>query len=229
MVVNGENAAGGSGITPPLVDELLAAGADVLTLGDHTWDQKEIIPYLNKETPVIRPANFHSSCPGQGWITLRLKNATVTIVSIIGRVFMQPHDSPFHTMDKILQKKSELGNIILVDVHAEATSEKVALGRYIDGRVTAVWGTHTHVQTADEAILPKGTAYISDLGMTGPKDSILGRDVDPVLNRFLTGMPSRFTVAKNSVSQINGILLDVDEHTGKARSIKRMQEVMGEP
>ncbi len=225
IIANAENSAGGRGITPVICDELFAAGADVLTLGDHTWDQKELAPWLKNAKRVVRPANFAPGCPGTGCVTVMVKNIPVTVISLVGRVFMSPYDCPFRTADQILAQKNPPGGIIMVDVHAEATSEKIALGRYLDGRVSAVAGTHTHVQTADEEILPGGTAYITDLGMTGPKDSILGRDVNSVLQKFLTGMPSRFSIATEKVA-FEGALVTVDDKTCRATGIERVREYM---
>lgn len=221
IVANAENAAGGRGITEKLAHEVLAAGADVITLGDHTWDQKEIRGYLDREARVVRPANFAPGCPGKGWTTVTSSFGPVTVISLIGRVFMDPYDCPFRTADEIL-KRPDLGKIVLVDIHAEATAEKIVLGRYLDGRVTAIVGTHTHVQTSDEEILPGGTAYITDLGMTGPKDSAIGRDLGSVTKMFLTGMPFKFEIAKGTVT-LEGVIIDVDRETGKARSIKRIR------
>ncbi len=222
VIANGENSAAGRGITPALAEELFAAGADALTLGDHTWDQKDIAAFLNHDKRIVRPANFEPGCPGRGWTTIRTEAGAVTVVSLIGRVFMPPHGSPFRAADEILNHKTDLAPVVVVDMHAEATSEKIALGRYLDGRVSAVVGTHTHVQTADETILPGGTAYITDLGMTGPKDSVLGRSVEPILQRFLTGMPVKFDIATDWV-QLEGVLIDVDASSGRARKITRVQ------
>lgn len=221
VVVNGENAAGGRGITDKLADELLAAGADVITLGDHTWDQKELKGYLDREARIIRPANFAPGCPGKGWTTVTSSFGPVTVLSLVGRVFLHPYDCPFRTADEVL-KRPDLGKIILVDIHAEATAEKIVLGRYLDGRVTAVVGTHTHVQTSDEEILPKGTAYITDLGMTGPKDSAIGRSLESVTSMMLTGMPFKFEIASGKV-MLEGVILEVDRETGKASSIRRIR------
>lgn len=225
IIANAENSAGGRGITPVIADELFAAGADVLTLGDHAWDQKELAPWLKNAKRVVRPANFAPGCPGTGCITVQVKNVPVTVISLVGRVFMNPYDCPFRAADEILARKTPPGGIIIVDMHAEATSEKIALGRYLDGRVSVVVGTHTHVQTADEEILPGGTAYITDLGMTGPKDSVLGRDVDSVLQKFLTGMPSKFEIAKDRVV-FEGALITVDNETGRATDIRRVREYL---
>ncbi|MBN1269512.1 MAG: TIGR00282 family metallophosphoesterase [Kiritimatiellae bacterium] len=227
VVANAENAAGGRGLTPALAEELLAAGADVLTLGDHAWDQKEIIPFLDREPRVLRPANFAPGCPGRGWVTVETAAGRLTVVNLVGRVFLAATDCPFHKADAVLGlPPKELAKLVLVDIHAEATSEKIALGRYLDGRVTAVVGSHTHVQTSDEALLPKGTAYITDLGMTGPKDSVLGRDVKSVLHKFITGMPAKFEVATGDVT-FEGVLIEADTDTGRAKRIKRVREKIG--
>ena len=222
VIVNGENAAGGRGITPALAEELFNAGADAITLGDHTWDQKDLAPFLDREPRIVRPANFAAACPGKGWTKVETPFGPVTVISLIGRVFMQPMECPFRAVDMILSEPRVSG-IILVDFHAEATSEKLAMGRYLDGRVTCVAGTHTHVQTSDETLLPKGTAYITDLGMTGPKDSVLGREVGPVLHRFTTGMPIRLGVARGDIA-MEGIRLTVNPNTGRAKSIQRFRE-----
>jgi len=207
------------------VDELLTAGADVITMGDHTWDQKEIVGAFDVERRLIRPANFAPGCPGRGVVSVDTPCGRVTVLNLVGRVFMPPSDCPFRTADAILSKEPGLGKVIVVDMHAEATSEKLAIGRYLDGRVSAVVGTHTHVQTSDEAVLPRKTAYITDLGMTGGKDSVLGRDLASVLTKFLTGMPSKFEVSDKGI-MLEGALIDVDEATGRARRIQRVREVV---
>jgi len=221
VVVNAENTAGGRGLTPEKAVDLFDAGADVLTLGDHTWDQKQLKPYLASERRVIRPLNFPPGCPGHGVTTVQTAWGDVSVVNLIGRVFMPPNDCPFRAMDALLSKGG-LGKIILVDMHAEATSEKIVMGRYLAGRVTAVVGTHTHVQTSDECIWPGGTAYLTDLGMTGPKDSAIGRDLDEITRRFLTGIPEPFAVAKR-MPTLEGAVVDVDRATGKARGIERVR------
>lgn len=225
VIANAENAAGGRGLTPKLADELFAAGADVITLGDHTWDQKDLVPYVDVERRLVRPANFPPGCPGSGHKTVEIYGVRICVISLIGRVFMPPNDCPFRCADALLRRGHDLGDIIMVDFHAEATSEKITLGRYLDGRVSGFWGTHTHVQTSDENILPKGTGYITDLGMTGPKDSSIGRDLESVTSRFLTNMPSSFKVAKNDVV-LEGAIFSVDETTGKTNSITRVRERM---
>jgi metallophosphoesterase (TIGR00282 family) len=223
VVVNAENSAGGRGLTAVLADEILAAGADVITLGDHTWDQKGFQTYLDREQRVIRPANFAPGCPGRGYVTIDTDQGRVTVINLIGRVFMPPADCPFRKSDEILRKESGLGKIVLVDIHAEATSEKNVLGRYLDGRVSCVVGTHTHIQTSDDRVLPKGTAYITDLGMTGSRDSAIGRDLASITARFLSGMPDKFVVATQDVI-LEGIIVDVDPATGRSTGIKRVRE-----
>lgn len=222
LVVNGENAAAGRGISPALATELLDAGADVITLGDHAWDQKEMVPFIDLEPRIIRPLNFAPGAPGKGWVRVNTPQGSLSVVQVIGRVFMHPYDCPFRAFDSLMKLHPELGPRIVVEIHAEATSEKIAFGRYLDGRVSSVAGTHTHVQTSDDVILPKGTAYITDLGMTGPKDSIIGREVEPVLKKFLTGMPAKMDIAKNQVA-LEGLLIDIDS-SGKARAIQRIRE-----
>jgi metallophosphoesterase (TIGR00282 family) len=221
IVANAENAAGGRGPSPEIVEALFAAGAAALTLGDHTWDDKRLIPLLETEPRLVRPANFPPAASGRGMTTIETDEGPVCILSLVGRVFMNPADCPFRTADRMIGMAQ--AKTILVDFHAEATSEKIAMGRYLDGRVTAVLGSHTHVQTSDEAILPNGTAYITDLGMTGPKDSVIGRDVEPVIQRFITGMPQKFDTSKSDPA-LEGVILDIDIRSGKARSIKRIRE-----
>ncbi len=224
VIANAENAAGGRGLTPSLAEELFSAGADALTMGDHTWDQKDLAPYLDREKRIVRPANFPPGCPGSGFVKLETRHGEVAVLNLIGRVFMPPQDCPLRKADEIINNH-DLCRTIIVDIHAEATSEKIVTGRYLDGRVTAVVGTHTHVQTSDETILPGGTAYITDVGMTGPKDSVLGRSLDPVLGKFLTGMPAKFDVATNDVC-MEGVLIETDNKTGRAKRIRRIRESM---
>ncbi|HMP76267.1 MAG TPA: TIGR00282 family metallophosphoesterase [Kiritimatiellia bacterium] len=222
VIANAENAAAGRGVTPALAEELFMAGADLLTLGDHTWDQKEILPYLNLEPRVVRPANFAPECPGKGWTSMDLPGGQrLFVLSLIGRVFMPPADCPFRAADAALQQIRS--PFIFAEIHAEATSEKIAMGRYLEGRVSSVVGTHTHVQTSDETVLPKGTAYLTDLGMTGPKDSVLGRDVASVMRKFTTGLPTKFEIAENDVA-MEGALITVDSTTGRATAIRRIRE-----
>jgi len=222
VVVNGENAAGGNGITQNMAEELFAAGADVITLGDHTWNRKELAGEIDNVPNLIRPANFAPGCPGRGFTTLDTQWGRISVINLIGRVFMKPMDCPFRAVDRLLKHEVPSGGIILVDFHAEATSEKVVMGRHLDGRVTAVVGTHTHVQTSDECILPNGTAYLTDLGMTGPKDSAIGRDWKPVLKSFMDGMPARFEMATGDV-KLEGLMISIDETSGRAKKLKRVR------
>ncbi|NCD31873.1 MAG: TIGR00282 family metallophosphoesterase [Spartobacteria bacterium] len=223
-IVNAENVAGGNGIIPRLGQELFAAGADVLTLGDHTWDKKEAADYIGSEQRVVRPANYPPGCPGRGWYIHRMGTCSVAVISLLGRTFMPPQDCPFRVADAILARPDiAQADIRIVDFHAEATSEKNVMGYYLDGRVTAVVGTHTHVQTSDEKILPKGTGYITDLGMTGPLLSILGRDIDAVTRRFVTGLPTRFEIAKGP-AVMEGVIISIGKSKGRCSSIKRIRK-----
>jgi metallophosphoesterase (TIGR00282 family) len=219
IIVNGENAAGGIGVTVATAREMLDAGADVLTSGNHIWMHREIYPYLDGDMPILRPLNYPPGVPGRGYIVI----GRVAVVNLIGRVFIGDFDNPFHAIDKLLAELEP--KIIIVDFHAEATSEKVAMGRYLDGRVSAVLGTHTHVGTTDAQILPGGTAYVSDIGMTGPLDSVIGDDAEAAIERFLTNMPHRLSVGKGKIA-LNGIMVEVDDDSGRALSIERIyQEV----
>ena len=221
IIGNGENAAGGLGLTPGTAEELFDSGIDVITTGNHIWAYNEIIPYLDSELAILRPLNYPPMNPGRGYL---LKN-NVLIINLLGRVFMGHVDCPFRAIDQLLTESEHKSIPIIVDFHAEATSEKVAMGRYLDGRVSAVLGTHTHVGTADARILPGGTAYVTDIGMVGPIDSVIGDDPDSVINRFLTQIPSRLSVGKGKVG-FDAILVEVDEKTGKALDIKRIQKVV---
>jgi metallophosphoesterase (TIGR00282 family) len=223
VIANGENAAAGRGPTMEIAQALLNAGADVVTLGDHAWDSKDMVANINLEPRIIRPANFSQGAPGKGWVRVDTPEGELTVIQLVGRVFMQPnYDCPFQMADKLLNGDLNLGKVVFVDMHGEASSERMAMGRYLDGRVSAVFGTHTHCQTSDERIFPKGTAYITDLGMTGPQDSILGREVEPVVRKFLTGVPHKFDVAKGEPT-LEGAIVDVDMKTGKAHSIERIR------
>ncbi|TET41659.1 MAG: TIGR00282 family metallophosphoesterase [Dehalococcoidia bacterium] len=219
VIGNGENAAGGLGLTPNTAEELFDSGIDVITTGNHIWAQKEIIPYLDSGPAVLRPLNYPPTNPGRGYL---LKNNAL-IANLVGRVFIGHFDCPFRAMDQLLTEFKHKSIPIIVDFHAEATSEKVAMGKYLDGRVSAVLGTHTHVGTIDAHILPGGTAYVTDIGMVGPIDSVIGDDTDSVLDRFLTQMSSRLSVGKGKVN-FDAILVEVDENTGKAVDIKRIQK-----
>jgi hypothetical protein len=223
VIANGENAAGGFGLTVNTTRELLGDGVDVLTSGNHIWAQKEIIPYLDGDMPILRPLNYPAGVPGRGYLI----TGKVMVVNLIGRTFMSNYDCPFRAMDKLLAELKPKPPIIVVDFHAEATSEKVALGRYLDGRVSAVLGTHTHVGTIDAQILPGGTAYVSDIGMTGPTDSIIGDDAEAVIQRFLTMMPHHLSVGKGK-PVLNAIMVEVDEDSGRATNIERICREMEE-
>jgi len=223
VLANGENLAGGVGLTPSTADELLLAGVDVITSGNHIWAQKEIFPFLDGSMPILRPYNYPPGVPGKGYLTL----ANVAVVNLIGRTFfVGNYDDPFRGMDRLLSELPHEIKIIIVDFHAEATSEKMALGRYLDGRVSAVLGTHTHVGTIDAQVLPGGTAFVTDIGMTGPLNSIIGDDNQVVLQRFLTQIPQRLTVANEHRVVFNAILVDIDEASGHAASIERLQRTI---
>ncbi len=217
VIANAENLAGGVGVTSATASEMLDAGVDVLTSGNHVWAHQEIIPYLNGEMPILRPMNYPPGLPGRGYMITK----KVMIVNLIGRTFIGNYDCPFRAMDKLLAEIKPKPPVIIIDFHAEATSEKVALGRYLDGRVSAVLGTHTHVGTIDTQLLPRGTAYVTDIGMTGPVDSVIGDTVDSVVHRFLTMVPHRLTVGRGR-TVLNAILIEVDEASGKAKSIERI-------
>jgi len=220
-VVNCENAAGGFGVTPPMARQMLEQGADVLTSGNHIWDKKEIVEYITRENLLLRPANFPAGTPGVGHVSVKAGPHRVAVLNLMGRVFMNPIDCPFRKADEILPELRKETPVILVDMHCEATSESQAMGWYLDGRVSAVVGTHRHVQTADERVLPGGTAYITDLGMTGPTDGVIGVDREIILQRFLTGLPQRFETASEN-PRLNGVLVTADEQTGRALSIERL-------
>lgn len=228
VIANGENVAAGSGVTPSLVKELLLSGVDVITSGDHIWKRKEIVDEIESYPRLLRPANYPSGAPGCGSVVVSSESGVnVGVINLIGRVFMQALECPFKAARQEVDRLKSKTQIIIVDIHAEATSEKIALGWYLDGSVSAVIGTHTHVQTADEKILPGGTAFLSDAGMTGPFDGVIGRKKEQILTRFITQMPTRFEMAEGDI-QLHGAIVDVDEKTGRANSIKRVQEKLGE-
>lgn len=222
VIANVENAAAGFGVTPDIADDLFSYGVHVMTGGNHTWDKKEIIPYFADQPRLLRPANLPAGTPGRGVYVARATNgASVAVVNIMGRVFMTAIDDPFRVvLDEIAAVRTE-ARIVFVDFHAEATSEKVAMGWHLDGRATVVVGTHTHVQTADERVLPNGTAYITDVGMTGPHDSVIGVERSAILQRFLTGLPQRFETATEN-PRLNGVLVTADETSGRALAIERV-------
>jgi len=229
VIANAENAAGGSGLTPQIYDKLMRYGVNMVTLGDHTYRKRDIIGTLERADNIARPANFSEYAAGRGFAVYKTnKGPTVGVVSLIGRLFMKPADCPYNAVDKILPKLQQKADIIIVDFHAEATSEKLAMGYHLDGRVSLCFGTHTHIVTADERILPKGTAYITDIGMTGAHDSVLGRVVESVLKSFRTQMPFPFEIATSDV-KMDAILVAVDSNTKKAERIERMKIDMDLP
>jgi len=221
VVANVENAAAGFGVTPEIADDLLSYGVHVMTGGNHTWDKKEILPYFDDQPRLLRPANLPAGAPGRGTYVARADNGvSVAVINVMGRVFMTAIDDPFRAAQEQIDRVRGEARITLVDMHAEATSEKIALGWFLDGRATAVVGTHTHVQTADERVLPGGTAYITDVGMTGPHDSVIGVERSAVVQRFLTAMPQRFETATEN-PRLNAVLINADETTGRATGITR--------
>ena len=232
IIANGENSAGGSGITPKTAAEIFSAGVDVITSGDHLWDQKEVMELLAGEKRFLRPLNYPADVPGRGSGVFEVQSPrfkvkgplSVAVLNVQGRTFMQPPlDNPFPLAAEAVKHLREQTKIVFVDFHAQATSEKIALARFLEGQVSAVVGTHTHVQTADEQIFPGGTAYLSDAGFTGPHESVLGREIEPVIKKFLTGMPQRFEVAKNRVL-LQGAVIEIDDVSGRSLKIQRVQE-----
>ncbi len=224
VVANGENSAGGSGITPKTAEEIFSAGVDIITSGDHLWDQKESMELLERERRFLRPLNYPAGTPGQGSAVFQPDGLPpLAVINLQGRTFLPPLDNPFHGALAEVERLRRTTKLILIDFHAEATSEKIALARLLDGRISALIGTHTHVQTADEQIFPGGTAFLCDAGFTGPHESVIGREIGPVIKRFMTGMPQKFEVAKERVL-LQGALLDIDDTTGRARRIERVSE-----
>ena len=222
VIANGENATHGRGMARGAYNELMRAGVDVVTMGNHTWGCREVIDIMRKEGNVLRPANYNGDCPGAGSLVRTTADGKkVGVINLIGRTFLEPSSSPFEKADEEIEKLKKVTDVILVDFHAEATSEKLAMGYYLDGRVSAVFGTHTHVQTADETIMPNGTGYISDLGMTGPSLSILGREKTSIIKRFLNGMPQKFEIAEGK-GQFNGCIFDIDGETGRCVGTERV-------
>ena len=222
VIANAENAAGGMGVDLKSAKELLSAGVHVLTSGNHIWKKKEIYPFLDEHETLIRPANFPAGAPGRGWCFWRHNELQAVIINLQGRVFMPNHvEDPFRCVDELLQNHGRLSPVIIVDMHGEATSEKIAMGRYLDGRASVVGGTHTHVQTADEQIMPEGTAYITDLGMVGPHDGVIGMRSEIVLERFLRGVSAKFEPCEGEI-KLNGLIVDVDEETGRASRVERL-------
>ena len=224
VVANGENAAGGSGITPRTAEEIFAAGVDIITCGDHLWDQKEVAGLLENERRFVRPLNYPAGAPGQGSTLFHTPGLPpLAVLNLQGRTFMPPLENPFHVALAEVERLRRTTKLIFLDFHAEATSEKVALARMLAGSVSAIVGTHTHVQTADEQILPGGTAFLCDGGFTGPHESVIGREIEPIVRRFMTNLPQKFEVAKGRVL-LQGAVIDIDDETGRARAIQRVSE-----
>ncbi|MFB3853092.1 MAG: TIGR00282 family metallophosphoesterase [Vicinamibacterales bacterium] len=222
VIANVENAAGGFGVTREIGDEILRYGVDVMTSGNHVWDKKETLPYIEAESRLLRPANYPAGVPGRGSRVARTRDGRAAgVVNVMGRVFMLPIDDPFTAARREIEALEPYTRITIVDFHAEATSEKIAMGWFLDGKATAVVGTHTHVQTADERLLPGGTAFITDVGMTGPHDSIIGTEIDPALGRFLTGLPSRLEPASGN-PRLHALVVTADEATGRATAVQRL-------
>src|SRR5712691_9918066 len=222
VIANAENAAAGFGITREIGEQLLDWGVDVLTSGNHIWDKKEALDYIGTESRLLRPANYPAGAPGNGSYLARTKEGqTVGVINVMGRVFMPLLDDPFAIVLKEIEALKSRARIIFVDFHGEATSEKIAMGWHLDGKVTAMVGTHTHVQTADERILPKGTAYLTDVGMTGPHDSVIGVEIEAALGKFINGLPARFDTATDN-PRLNAVIIDADEQTGRATNIERL-------
>jgi len=225
IIANGENAAGGAGLSREVAEEIFAAGVDIITGGNHIWQHRDAFELLDAEARIVRPLNYPPGVPGRGTTVATSKDGVaVAVLNLQGRVFMPEVDDPFRMVRAEIEGVRERARVVVLDFHAEATSEKIAMGWYLDGEISALIGTHTHVQTADERILPKGTAYISDVGMTGPRDGVIGMDRERILERFLTSLPVRFEVAPGP-AQLNAVAVDVDEETGKARRIERILEV----
>jgi metallophosphoesterase (TIGR00282 family) len=222
VIANGENAAGGFGLTEKIVSEILTFGINIITTGNHVWDKKEFVTQISKQDKVLRPLNYPPGVPGFGSIIYPVKNKKVAVINISGRVFMSNIDCPFRTAEDEVEKISKITNMIIIDFHAEATSEKIAFGYFMDGKVSAVVGTHTHVQTADEKIFPGGTAYITDVGMTGPDNSIIGIEIEQIIQRFLTNIPIRLEPARGD-GIFSSVIFDIDEKTGKSTAIQRLQ------
>ncbi|MCX7922967.1 MAG: TIGR00282 family metallophosphoesterase [Clostridia bacterium] len=224
-IANCENAAGGSGITYVVAQELYKSGVDAITMGNHTWSKREILNFIDCDPKIVRPANYPQELPGKGSAIINGKNGKIGVLNLMGRVYMDSIDCPFKAAEKELDYLKSFVKVVIVDMHAEATSEKTALAWYLDGRVSCVLGTHTHVQTADERILPFGTAYITDVGMTGPYEGIIGVDREIIINKFITHMPAKFEVAKGSV-QFNAVVMEIDEKTGKTITIQRISRII---
>lgn len=222
VIANGENAAAGRGITKRIYQDLLMMGVDVITMGNHTWDQKEIFDFIDDAEFLIRPANFSDEAPGKGMVSVTKNNETISVINLHGRTFLPPHGDPFAKAEELVNQAKKISPLVFVDFHAETTSEKIALGWYLDGKASVVVGTHTHVQTADARIFPGGTAFISDVGMTGPYDEVLGMKKEDVIYRFRTNMPTRFEVPKQGREVLSGFYVELDQKSGKAKNFERV-------
>lgn len=220
IIANGENASGGNGLTYKNAQELFSYGIDVITMGNHVWDKKEIFQYIGKEAGLVRPANYPSPCPGKGYTIIVKKGIRIGVINLSGRVFLSPLECPFRVFEEIYEELKSVTDIIIIDFHGEATAEKMAMGWYVDGKASLIFGTHTHIQTADEKILPQGTGYITDVGMTGPYHSVLGVDKDIIIDKFITQRPAKFELASGPV-QVNGLIVDINEINGKCNKIER--------
>ncbi|SEP59646.1 TIGR00282 family metallophosphoesterase [Piscibacillus halophilus] len=221
-IINGENAAHGKGLTKKLYNQFIEWGADAVTLGNHAWDKREIFDFIDDANRLIRPGNYPEGTPGKGLQFIKAKQKNVAVINLMGRTFMNPLDDPFQVIDSLIDEAKKKTNLIFVDFHAEATSEKQAMGWYLDGKVSTVVGTHTHIQTSDERILTQGTGYITDVGMTGAYDSILGMEKESIIRKFKTGLPARFEVPETERTVLSGVTVSIDEKTGKTKSIKRI-------
>jgi metallophosphoesterase (TIGR00282 family) len=226
VIANGENSAGGSGITAATAGHLFAAGVDVLTTGNHVWHQREALDYLPTTDRVLRPLNFPAGAPGVGATVLEVAGVPVLVANALGRIYLDSLDNPFHAIDELLGAQGHEMRVVVIDFHAEATSEKRAFGFHLDGRASLVVGTHTHVPTADAQVLPGGTAYVTDVGMVGPRHSVIGVEIEPIVRRFLSGLPQRFDTARDPEIQFNAVLANVDETTGRARSLERLDRIV---
>lgn len=223
VLANGENAAGGFGLTKDVAEELFSYGIAVLTMGNHTWDNRSILEIIDKEERIIRPLNFNLQSPGRGWTVIKWKDYNIAVVNFIGQVFMNGNNSPFDIFDQYIEEIKKKSDIIIIDFHAEATAEKLAFAHYVDGQVAVLVGTHTHIQTSDDRILPEGTAYITDLGMCGACDSILGMEVESVIYRFKTQIPERYKIKKDGKYKLEGAIIDINEKTGRSNNINRIR------
>ncbi len=224
VIANGENASGGNGLSHKNAQELFSYGIDAITMGNHTWDQKEIYKYIDEEARLVRPSNYPSPCPGRGYTIIKRNGINIGILNLSGRVFLNTLDCPFKTFQEDYEVLKDSAHIIILDFHGEATAEKVAMGWFVDGKVSLIFGTHTHIQTADERILPKGTGYITDIGMTGPYDSVIGVNKDIVIEKFLSQRPVRFEVAKGPI-ELNGLIVEINQENGKCESIQRYKQL----